>query len=577
PHPPSLYGAGARICVNATGVRGRFHYAAGGDGERLSRSLVREGDLLLPAAPEDALAEAARLLSGVKEQHGSDAIAVLGSPLATNEEAALLAKLAGEVIGTPHLDFSHGPVHRAAAAAFERGLGSAELPSSYSDIEQAGTIVVVGGDIEESHQVISLRVKDAVVKHGAKLVLVSPRWGELVDFAAVWLQPQPGAEAATVQALAEAGDPAPTGVDAESLEAARALLAELQADGDDGAPSCAIVFAPGALSAEAAGAQAAACTNLAIAALGDRAAQGLHYLPTDANVLGITDMGVAPGEGGRSFPEIIEAARDGAIRALLIHDDNPLLNAPGSDDIRAALETVEALVVIDSLRSTTAAHANVVLAELPFFAKDGTLTTGDRRITRQRPAAQPRRDERDGVAILVALANALGGDFAYESAGEVMAEAAASLEGYEPYEAVRSGRTRALSSSPASGASPQALPASSDGAAADGLRLIADRSLYTSWEGASLRSEEADKLHREESLLINPADAEPLGVRAGDELVLANGSHEVRIPAQLDDGVPPGVVYASRYFDGGALMALFPLRGTADAAAEVRVRALQPA
>ena len=558
-------------------VRGRFHYDAVGDRERLSRSLLREGDLLLPASPEDALAEAARLLSGVREQHGAEAIAVLGSPLTTNEEAALLAKLAGEVIGTPHLDFSHGPVHRAAAAAFERGLGSAELPSSYDAIEQAGTIIVVGGDIEESHQVISLRVKDAVVKHGAKLVLVSPRWGELVDFAAVWLQPRPGAEAATAQALADTGAAVPAGVDAASLEAARALLAERSADGDDGAPDCAIVFAPGALSAEAAGAQAAACTNLAVAALGERAAQGLHYLPTDANVLGISDMGVAPGEGGRSFPEIIEGARDGAIRALLIHDDNPLLNAPGSDDVRAALENVEALVVIDSLRSTTAQHANVVLAELPFFAKDGTLTTGDRRITRQRPAAPPRRDERDGVAILVALANALGGDFAYESAGAVMAEAAAGIEGYEPHEATRSGRTRALSSSPASGASPQPVPASGDGAETDGLRLIADRSLYTSWEGASLRSEEADKLHREETLLINPADAEPLGVRNGDELVLANGSHEVRITAQLDDGVPAGVVYASRYFDGGALMVLFPLRGAADAAAPVQVRALQPA
>ena len=266
-------------------VRGRFHYDAVGDRERLSRSLLREGDLLLPATPEDALAEAARLLAGVKDQHGADAIAVLGSPLATNEEAALLAKLAGDVIGTPHLDFSHGPVHRAAAAAFERGFGSAELPSSYSDIEHAETIIVVGGDIEESHQVISLRVKDALVKHGAKLVLVSPRWGELVDFAAVWLQPLPGAEAATVQALAEAGAAEPAGVNAERLEAARALLAErlpqaAPAAGEDedgaaaGPPACAIVFAPGALSAEAAGAQAAACANLAIAALGDGAARG---------------------------------------------------------------------------------------------------------------------------------------------------------------------------------------------------------------------------------------------------------------------------------------------------------------
>ena len=573
-------------------VRGRFHYDAVGDRERLSRSLLREGELLLPATPEAALAEAVRLLSEVKQRSGPEAIAILGSPLATNEEAALLARLAGEAIGTPHLDFSHGPLHRAVAQAFAAGLGSAELPSTYADIEHAETIVVVGGDIEESHQVISLRVKDAVVKRGAKLVLVSPRWGELVGFAAVWLQPSPGQEAATAQALAQAiaadgsafGEAVtPDDLAPASLEAARALLAELRSQAAaaseslvNGAPPFAVVFAPGALSAEAAGAQATACANLAIAALGEQASRGLHYLPTDANVLGIADMGVAPGTGGRSFPEIIEGAREGAIKALLIHDDNPLLNAPGSDEVRAALEAVDALVAIDSLRSTATEHASVVLAELPFHAKDGTITTGDRRITRQRPAGEPRRDERSGIAILSALGNALGGDLAYATAADVMADVAAGLDGYEPYEAIRSGRTRALSSRPATGAHPQPLPAS-NGVAAEGLRLIADRSLYTSWEGASLRSEEADKLHREESLLMNPADAEALGVRTGDAVVLANGSHEVRIAARLDDGVAPGVVSASRYFDGGALMALFPLRGTADGTAAVRVRALQPA
>ena len=562
-------------------VRGRFHYDAVGDRERLSRSLLREGDLLLPATPEDALAEAVRLLSDVKQRSGAEAIAVLGSPLATNEEAALLAKLASEVIGTPHLDCSHGPVHRAVADAFAAGLGSAELPSTYAEIEHAQTIVVVGGDIEESHQLIALRVKDAVVKHDAKLVLVSPRWGELVDFAAAWLQPAPGHEAATVQALASDEAATPEGVDADALAAARTLLEETSEGAErGGAESFAIVFAPGALSAQAAGAQATACANLAIAALGEQASRGLHYLPTDANVLGIADMGVAPAEGGRSFPEIIEGARDGAIQALLIHDDNPLLNSPGSADVRAALEAVEALVVIDSLRSTTAQLADVVIAELPFFAKDGTITTGDRRLTRQRPAATPRGDERAGVAILVALANALGGEMAYATAGDVMADVAARLDGYEPYEAIRSGRTRALSSSPASGATTQPLPPSDGVRSAvegEGLRLIADRSLYTSWEGASLRSEEADKLHREESLLIHPQDAEALGVLTGDEVVLASGSHEVRIAVRLDDGVRPGVVSASRYFDGGALMALFPLRGSPDGTAAVQLRALQPA
>ena len=571
-------------------VRGRFHYDSVTDGQRLSRSLARRGERLLPVEPDEALSEAASALSAVQAEHGPGAIAVLGSPLATNEEAALLTRLAREVIGTRHLDHVGGPVHRAVASAFADALGSDRLTSTYADIEHADTIVVVGGDIEESHQVISLRVKDAVVKRGAKLVLVSPRWGELVPFAEVWLQPTPGHEALTVQQLAHAIDAAageadmPAGVDADRLAQARELVAGRKPEApasDNGAheerPAFAVVFAPGPFSVDGAAEQARASANLALAALGDRAALGLHYLSTDANVLGLADMGLEPGEGGRSFGEIIEGARDGSIRALLIHDDNPLLSSPGTADVRAALEAVDALVVIDSLRSTTAEHANVVLAELPFFAKDGTITSGDRRITRQRPAAEPRRDEREGVAIISALANALGGAFAYESAADVMAEAAERVEGYTRYEGLLPSRTRALPAESAMAHTryqPVAAPPASDDA---GLRLMSGRSLYTSWEAASIHSEDADKLHREEAVLINPRDAEPLGIRMGDDLVLAAGDAEVRITAQLDDGVAPGTVYAPAFYDGGAVMALFPLGGSADGTAPVQVRALQPA
>ncbi len=302
---------------------------------------------------------------------------------------------------------------------------------------------------------------------------------------------------------------------------------------------------------------------------------GLHYLPTDGNTLGLADMGLQPGDGGRSFHEIIEGAREGSIRALLIHDDNPLLSATGTADVRAALEAVDALVVVDSVRSTAAEHANVVLAELPFFAKNGTITSGDRRITRQRPAAEPRRDEREGVAILTALANALGGEFAYENAADVMAEAAERVEGYTRYEGLMPSRTRALGEMTA--ARTQYQPVAAPAAADNGLRLITGRSLYTSWEASSIHSEDADKLHREEDALINPRDAEPLGIRMGDDLVLAAGDAEVRITARLDDGVAPGTVYVPAWYDGGAVMALFPLGGSADGTAAVQVRALQPA
>ena len=46
----------------------------------------------------------------MRRQHGGQSIAVLGSPLATNEEAYLLARLARDVIGTPHIDFSQGAI-----------------------------------------------------------------------------------------------------------------------------------------------------------------------------------------------------------------------------------------------------------------------------------------------------------------------------------------------------------------------------------------------------------------------------------------------------------------------------------
>lgn len=556
-------------------VRGRFGYDAVGERERLSRHLVRSGERLLPASFEDAVRRAAQAIAAVRRSDGPGAVAVLGSPLATNEEAYLLRRLARDVIQTPHLDFSHGPVHRAVTDAWRAAFRTERLPAELTTIEQAQTIVVIGGDLEESHQIVSLRIKDAVLKRRARLVLISSRWGELVPLAKPWIQPRPGHEAQAAQALADAlagGEPGAVAnvVPERMAAAAEALRAGRAAEGP-----FAVVFAPSAVGAAAAGEQARAAANLAIAARGQAAAQHLHYLPSDANVHGIADMGISPAEGGRSFPEIVEAARAGQIKALVVHDDNPLLNAPGTAAIRAALEAVDALIVIDSLRSTTADLATVVLAELPFFAKDGTITTADRRILRQRPAGRAQRDERDGVAVLTALANALGDVMTYGGAGDVMREVAERVPGYATHEAIAQapGATRALGPAPTA-ADRQPLAAAAPATAGDGLVLVTGRSLFTSWDGASIRSEEADKLHREEAVLINPRDASDLGVRMGDEVVLAAGGAEVRAVARLDDGVGPGWVYLPHYFAGGAPMSLFALDG---AAATVRVRALQRA
>ena len=91
------------------------------------------------------------------------------------------------------------------------------------DLANAKTIVVIADDLESSHNIAALRVKDAVVRNDARIVVVASRYGEVCDFIApppsgtimptpqkvhsaevtgVWLRPTPGGETATVAGLA---------------------------------------------------------------------------------------------------------------------------------------------------------------------------------------------------------------------------------------------------------------------------------------------------------------------------------------------------------------------------------------
>ncbi len=551
-------------------VRGRFGYVAVAERERLTRSLVRAGSKLLPAVFEQALTTAVDALSAVKASSGANAIAVLGSPLATNEEAYLLARLA-RAIGTPHLDFSHGTVHRAVASAMRAAFGTDRVPASLTDLEQAQTVVLAALDVEDSHQLVSLRLKDSVIKRKAQVVIVSAKWTALDRWAAAIVRVAPGLEAAALQGLADGGA-APTGVDAAGWARALDVVAKAK-----GAGNGAVVYAPnGADGAARAGAGATAAVNLAIALRGAEAGSAFHYLPTDANVLGIADMGIAPGAGGKSFPEIIEAAQRGEVKALVIHADNPLLNAPGRAAIEAALGNLETLVVIDSLRSTVAEQATVVLAAAPFFATDGTITNADRRVMHQRSAQRARGQESDGVAILAALAGRLGDR---EAPSEIAAAhaALAAATGYPTMEQVDANpaQVRALVAASTT-ATAQPAPASVV-SPAGGLTLATGRSLYTAWDAASIHSDDADKLHREESVWLNPRDAEAAGVRTGDVVDLTDGTASIRIAVKLDDGVAAGTAYVPHYYDGGALMALLPLAGAGASTVALRVRALQTA
>lgn len=576
-------------------VRGRFHYDALPPSAYLREHMVRRDGELTPASWEAALQEATRQLISVRQQSGPGSIAFLGSPFLTNEENYLVQKLAREVVGTPHIDFSQGTVNRAVAGTIEAAFGTEALPADMTAIAVSKWILVVADDLESSHNVALLRCKDAVVRKGARLVLISSLRSEAADFAdpygGIWLQPWPGGEAAVLAALdqALAGQDravAVAGVAAEKLAAAAALLQQAADHPDE---QLSLLYAPAPMAGTAAGETAKAVANIAIALRGPRAAESLHILPTEANVNGARDMGVdperLPGRGrpatiGLAFPAMIEAVEQGEIRALVVVGDNPLMFAPDRDRVRAALERLDLLVVIDQLLTETAQLAHVLLADVRTYSKDGTYTNAEHRLNRLQPAIQRYGEARPALETLAALgerlSSALGGaGFAYPDAAAVMGEIATRVPQYAQFRYGTWhlwGKGRAIDQP--SKAERQPITPTEPAPAADGFALVTSRSLFTSYEAALVCAAEADKLHREECVELHPNDAVRLRIEDGSEVVLVNGTGELAVPARVSDRVQPGMLYVPFYYRAGAVTAMFR---PDEPVARVRLAVRQPA
>lgn len=599
-------------------VRGRFHYDAVRPRDRLARHLVRQNDLLSPATFEAAVDAAASRLADVVRTHGPGAVGFLVGPWATNEEAYLAQKIARRVVGTENVDSTAGPLAQAVGDALVSAFGTDVLPADLSQLPTASTIVVVADDLESSHNVVALRVKDAVVHNGARLIVVSSRYGEVCDFIApppagsimpspqrvhsaeptgVWLRPRAAGEVAILTALARLvaeGLPSrPDGADVlaaadgatligganlgspdeladpSGLERAAAIL--LEAARSDS--RLAIVYAPSPASPALAHEAAKAAANLAILVAGDRAAESLFVMPAEVNVNGVRDMGVRPVGAGQSA----DAMLGGGVRALVVVGDNPMMHARDRDRVEASLRGLDCLIVIDSLQTDTARLAHVAFADVSTYAKDGTYTNADRRLLRRRRAEAPLSDQRDCIEVLDALAAALAVRLGSQlviagaDARTLLSEISALVDGYDAgaYDDFESGVTRVLPSTPSQArlqrVTPPPLP-NDDGR----LVLTTARTLYTSLEGASIHSAEADKLHREEFLELNPEDAAALGIGQNRPIVVSNGSVELTLSAALSDAVSPGSVFLPLYFDGGVVNRLIPADGATPPTVSVR-------
>jgi predicted molibdopterin-dependent oxidoreductase YjgC len=110
-------------------------------------------------------------------------------------------------------------------------------------------------------------------------------------------------------------------------------------------------------------------------------------------------------------------------------------------------------------------------------------------------------------------------------------------------------RWPAADGAPRAAAALRAATAGTPAAAPDGLWVLSGAVLF---QHGSLgqRSELLARLARGAEAALHPAEAEALGLQAGDELELMTESGRLALPFILDDGVPRGAVFVPYAYAG---------------------------
>ncbi|MFC7076910.1 formate dehydrogenase subunit alpha [Haloarcula halophila] len=459
----------------STCVKGKFGYDFVNSDDRLTTPLVRdENGEFRTASWSEALDRVAEGLGAIKDDHGGEALSVIASSKATNEENYLMGKFARQVLGTNSVDNCNRLCHSSTVAGLAQTYGYGAASISTEDLELADCILLTGSNTTEAHPVLATRIKQNV-RDGADLLVFDPREIQIAEYATQYSRVQPGYDAVWINGitryiidndlydesfvaertsgfedLAESlQEFTPerveevTGVPHEEIVSA----AETIADAD----RCVFGWTLGLTEHSHGTENVLAMANLA-AVTGNLGKPGAGVSPFRGqnNVQGGGgDMGPLPDnfpgyqdiaddevrakfedawdceispDYGHYTTQMFLAADRGDLRGMYIIGENSALSEPGVNHAEEVLEELEFLVVQDLFVTETAEYADVVLPACSFVEKTGTFTNTDRTVQMVKEVMEPKGDSRPDWEILQALANRMGWDWDYDSTAEIMRE-----------------------------------------------------------------------------------------------------------------------------------------------------------
>ena len=466
-------GKGSTVNRGTLCVKGSYGFDFTRSVERLTSPLVKVNGDFQVASWEEALGLVASEFKRIKENYGSDSLALLSSSKCTNEENYLLQRFARSILGTNNIDNGS----RLYSAANIIGLGSpVGFPGTTNHLdalEQSDVILLTEVNLSSAAPIVDYAVKRAVKYRGAKLLLIDPLQTGLSSFAHLWLRPKMGTDIALINGIArvivteglldeefvtrktdnfealsrELERYTPeyveqvTGVQGEDIRHAAQLFA--------GATIASIVYGAGITQHVTGTNCVMALANLAMLTGNIGLRGGIYALQRDCNGQGSCDMGALPNllpgyqsvedtelikkfadrwgarlsaDVGLTAIEMIEHAKDGKVMSMYIVGENPVLSFPNSILVKEVLESLDFLVVQDMFLTETAKLANVVLPAASFAEKEGTFTNFEGRVQRVRKVVEPFGDSLPDSEIVLRLANSMGCPMPHSSLQEVMDE-----------------------------------------------------------------------------------------------------------------------------------------------------------
>ena len=606
-------------------VKGRFAWGYANHQDRILNPMVRESihEPWREVSWEEAIRYTADKLARIRADHGARALGGITSSRCTNEETYLVQKLVRGVFGTNNVDTCARVCHSPTGYGLSTTFGTSAGTQDFDSVMDSDVIMVIGANPTDAHPVFGSRMKRRL-RQGAKLIVVDPRRTDLVRSphieADYHLPVQPGTNVAVLTSIAhvivtegladedfirarcdwdeyqewarfvsdERHSPefleAVTKVPAADLRAA----ARLYATGGNGA----IYYGLGVTEHSQGSSAVIAIANLAMATgnIG-RSGVGVNPLRGQNNVQGSCDMGSFPHElpgyrhihndevrslfendwgvpldpePGMRINNMLDAACDGAFKAIYIQGEDILQSDPNTQHVAAGLEAMELVIVQDLFLNETANYAHVFLPGSTFLEKNGTFINAERRIQPVQKVMEPANGYEDWEVTQL-LAQAMGADWDYTHPSQIIDEIARltpTFAGMNWDKLLLTGSVQWPVNDTFPEGSPimhvegfvrgkgkfvvtEYIPTDEKTGPRFPLLLTTGRILSQYNVGAQTRRTANVLWHEEDVLEMHPSDAENRGLKTGDWARLASRVGETTLRVLATDRVAPGVVYTT--------------------------------